>query len=56
MADYTLTVRDVAHRAGVSPQTLYNYFPELKGRPKRGRRATAARHHATQTGTTPTRA
>ena len=33
MADHTLTIEDVVHRAGVSPQTLYKHFPTLKGHP-----------------------
>ena len=36
MADHTLTIVDVTHLSGVSPQTLYKHFPDLKGRPHRG--------------------
>jgi len=46
MADHSLTVRDVARRAGVSIQALYKYFPDLKGRPNRGRGSKVARTSA----------
>ena len=39
MADYTLTVEEVARRSGLSRRTLYKYFPNLKGSRQKSRRS-----------------